>query len=261
MKKICACLCLVVVMGSYCSGVKAREVEQALSVSGSDSAAQTVGREEGTSRTSGGEISAEEEREGDIPAEEAGAGDMLAAGKTVSGSEPPVEGTTVSGNELQAGVEPIQDALPKGVMSFQVPDNLDFVMDPFEINGRGQIFSKEYYFSNLGSERIRVKLSAIQCFMAEGVKMAGEGEASQAVIESKEKVLQLQLIFGTGESITLTEGSGEYEMVLEPGQKIGLCIAGSMSRYPEISWESEDVRLALVYDVELIEEEPEQNSL
>lgn len=174
--------------------------------------------------------------------------------------EKPEDGTEeTQKNDMEIDTEEVPEEmipseeidLPENVLSFQVPEDLNFIMDPLEICGRGQIFSKEFLFSNLGNEKIRIELSAIECTMAENVRIADEGED---IAQLTEKVFWLQLLMETGEVITVSEEAVGYELVLNPGQNFTFCIIGNMSVNPEIPWQAQDVSISLVYSVEQVED-------
>jgi len=148
---------------------------------------------------------------------------------------------TVSGNDMPGAVD---DSI-----SFDAPENLDFMLDPLQLRERGQIYSEDFYFVNNDGRTIRVDLTDIKCILSEGVEAVG-AEDSEDIISSDEKLIHLQLLLETGETITVTETSGQYSFALKPGEKFGFKITGSMSEDPNQFWDTGDVMISLNYSVD-----------
>lgn len=156
----------------------------------------------------------------------------------------------VSENNLnEESLEPVE--LPEDVISLQVPENLDFFMDPYGLIEGTQIHSQVYSFCNTGESTVRLSLSNIVCELAEDVSSAPKGADEGDVKDSKEKVIRLQICFEDGSIITVTKEPCDYELILESGEQAAFSIGGCMSTMPEKDWENGDAGISLVYDVNI----------
>lgn len=159
----------------------------------------------------------------------------------------------ISENNLnEESLEP--EELPDDVISLQVPENLDFFMDPYGLIKGTQIHSQMYGFCNTGESTVRLSLNNIVCELAEDVSSAPEGADEGDVKDSKEKVIRLQLCFENGNVVTVTKEPCDYELILKPGEQAAFSIGGCMSTMPEKDWKNGDAGISLVYDVNIFVE-------
>lgn len=163
------------------------------------------------------------------------------------------EGTFVDYGEWSVSGNDRSDMGRRDIVSFQIPQNLDFFMDPYGLINGTQIHSQTYRFCNTGDSTVRLTLTDIVCEAAEGVSSAPAGTEAEDVKASGEKVICLQLCFENGNVITVTQDSGRYDMVLAPGEGIDFYIDGFMSIEPEQNWQNGDVGISMVYSVDIEE--------
>lgn len=142
------------------------------------------------------------------------------------------------------------DEEERSVVRLQVPVNLDFMLDPFEINGNGQVYSPDYYIKNTGTERLFLNLNEIQAVDNSADRVVFVQDES-AVRHTKEKSLFLILAFDNGDEIILSTDGEEYEIVLDPDEELSFSITGALNEGAEREWREGDVRIRLTYHAEL----------
>ena len=134
-------------------------------------------------------------------------------------------GFSESGGE--ADIEEAAEAEDGEIINVSMPMTLDFVLDPFEVSGLGQVYSEEFIIENLGSGDVMVKFTDIT------VKFASEADDFRPLSEpfsggwgDSMRAIYLLLDFGregiapvvataqNGETVSIilgAQGSGETE--------------------------------------------------
>lgn len=149
--------------------------------------------------------------------------------------------------------EDVGEELQKEKKSLQMPQKLEVVIDPWEIDGKGQVYSDEYVIQNTGEDTGVLTLSNLTCIPR---------EKSGAVIRTdrngihgdKRKSIYMELLFSTGERIILSEEGGRYEAELKPGEEVSLQFAGEVNEYADGNWDNEDIAVGVVYSWDMKED-------
>lgn len=175
---------------------------------------------------------------------------LMAGTPVVFASNVSGEGSFVDYGEWSVSGNDGTDRGRQDIVSFQIPENLDFFMDPYGLINGAQIHSQTYRFCNTGDSTVRLTLTDIMCEGAEGVSAASPEAEAEDIKASGEKVICLRLCFENGQIITVTQTPGRYEIVLAPGEGIEFYIDGSMSIEPLQPWQSGDVGISMVYSVD-----------
>lgn len=147
----------------------------------------------------------------------------------------------------------------------QMPQKLSIVVDPWEMDGRGQVYSEEYVIKNTGETAGTLTLSGLKCTPRKnsGVKVR---ENKRGLRDGKEKNLYMEIAFGEEDTVVLTREGAEYQTGLEPGEELTLCFKGELNENASKSWKDGDVTVTVVYDwkpaedVADEEEEPQKNA-
>jgi hypothetical protein len=149
-----------------------------------------------------------------------------------------------------------------------VPASLDFTVDPFEIAGRGQIYSIPYRIENRGDEDVLLTFSDMR------VLFSGEGEFEMLSEPfdinsgSSRKAICLYLNFDRGElpPVILTDQNRAEEMSIilcgagtdaEGLSDLALTLSGSVNHAPGADWSDGDVKINIHYRLELVPSEEE----
>lgn len=132
----------------------------------------------------------------------------------------------------------------------QIPQKLDVVIDPWDLDEKGQIYSEQYAIKNTGEMTGILTLSQLTCRPQDGshviIRTAKEG-----LHDNKEKSLYMEMIFGDGEQIVLSEDAAEYQTELKPGEELSFCFSGEVNEYVDDEWEKGDIKVGAVYSWEI----------
>lgn len=183
---------------------------------------------------------------------------------TVSGGELPSvsngEVTDVSGGEErgESPAENLQEDTP-GLygpdtvsggdterISLVLPRHLEVIIDPWGMDGKGQIYSRQYVIQNTGKTAGTLHLWGLSCT---------PGEQSGAVVrmnpnwgeDSQEKYVYLEMIFGNGDEVVFSQEGSNYETRLEPGEEMTFWFSGKVNENSFQEWMGGDVEVNAVY--------------
>lgn len=130
--------------------------------------------------------------------------------------------------------------------SLQMPEKFEVVIDPWETDGRGQVYSEQYVIQNTGKDVGILTLSNLTCKPQEGsgavIRTDREG-----LHRDGRKSIYMEMLFGTGEKIVLSEEETEYETELKPGEELSVQFVGEVNEYASRVWENADVNVGVVY--------------
>ena len=153
-----------------------------------------------------------------------------------------------SGNEA--------DGKAEEKLSLQVPQGIEIVMDPWEMDGKEQIYSNEYIVMNCGETAGHLVLSELTCkAQTEEIHIQTDKEG---IHTGDEKSLYMEMVFGDGEKIILSQEDSRYETDLEPGEEVSFCFLGEVNEYAPIDWTGSDIAVNVVYSWEA---EPEEKNI
>lgn len=170
------------------------------------------------------------------------------------------EGLGLSG-ENSEGTEPSEgdadeeekDWEGQGVKTLQMPQELRVTIDPWEVAGKGQIYSEQYVIRNTGEDAGVLTLSGLTCRPREGSGVSVSTERD-GIHKDERKSIYMEMLFGTGDRAVLSEEGGEYQTELKPGEEVTLEFAGEVNEYASGSWDSRDITVGAVYSWEQEEE-------
>lgn len=141
------------------------------------------------------------------------------------------------------------------VISFQVPSNLNFYMDPYGMINGSQIYSPTYRLCNTDSGAICFNLTNIVCELGQDVVDAPPEMEEMDIRGSRDKIIRLQLCFGDGNVINVTQSPGTYILILGPGESMDISVGGCMSAMPGKEWKDGDAGISMIYTVYRLPEE------
>lgn len=155
------------------------------------------------------------------------------------------EAKELSENE-EDGDKKNRDEKLSEMKDLQIPQKLDVVIDPWEMDGKKQVYSEEYTIKNTGKLAGILTLSSLICKPQEKssavVRMDREG-----LHDNEEKSIYIEMIFGNDGRIILSETGSEYQEKLEPGEELSFRFAGEVNEYAEDKWTDEDIKVDMVY--------------
>lgn len=143
--------------------------------------------------------------------------------------------------------------------SLQIPEKLDITIDPFEINGRGQIYSKEYCIKNSGETAGLLRITNFMCTPGEnsGVVITNN---NNGIHNANEKLVYMEIVFGNGYRITFPSEEAEYEIHLEPGEELRFFYRGEVNENALQGWKEHDLMVGMVYFWNIEKEVPENEA-
>lgn len=133
-----------------------------------------------------------------------------------------------------------------GLESLQMPQKLEVTIDPWEIDGKGQVYSEQYAIRNMGVHPGILTLSNLTCKPREksGVVVRTDREGMHG---DGGKTIYMEMLFGNGERVVLTEEGEEYKTELKPGEEFTIQFAGEVNEYAAGEWGNGDVAVGAVY--------------
>lgn len=137
-------------------------------------------------------------------------------------------------------------------LCLQIPQKLQVIIDPYEMDGKGQIYSEQYTIWNTG-ETTGVLTISFSCSSGE--------EGSQVVRREKEgihdgdsKSAYLEVVYGDTDYFTLSEEYSEYQVELTPGESLTMYFTGEVNENASEQWKDSDIIIKGVYTWEDAEE-------
>lgn len=138
------------------------------------------------------------------------------------------------------------DVEPAWIISLQVPDNLDFVIDPWNMSGRGQIYSERFTIKNCGDEACSLFLQGMASAPLNSVLFVEDvGE----IYTQDTANVYLETVFENGDTLILSTEGREYTVTLEPGCELVFWLAGAVNEKASGNWGDKAVSVILRYSV------------
>lgn len=145
------------------------------------------------------------------------------------------------------------------VISLLLPQHLEIVIDPWGMDGRGQIYSEQYVVQNTGKTAGMLLLSGLSC---------SSGEQEGAVVrmdpqwgeDSREKYVYLEMIFGNGDRVAFSQEGSDYGIRLEPGEELAFWFSGKVNENSSQEWTGGGLEVKAVYSWTAETILPEENS-
>lgn len=125
----------------------------------------------------------------------------------------------------------------------EVPQKFDIVLDPWEMDGRGQIYSEEYTIKNTGEKKGTLKLTGI----ANGDDVDIRSDDNNINNGDGRNIFIEMVVNGESRIALLPEGA-DYETMLEAGESVTLTFTGKMNVNARDGWRNNNVKLMVIYD-------------
>lgn len=163
-------------------------------------------------------------------------------------SEAGAENSAQSASAPQEGTGGNVDDINRAeqLMQLQMPQKLGIVIDPYEIDGKGQIYSEEYVIKNNGKTAGLLTLSKLLCVPA-GEYRVDVRTDTEGIHEGKENAIYMELVFGNGDKAVFSQEGSSYEVRLEPEEELTLRFAGEVNENASRQIESTDIEVSVTY--------------
>ena len=163
--------------------------------------------------------------------------------------------------------EPPEETEPFLLEQVSFPGPIVLMLDPYEIQGRGQISSRPIVFSNEGEASVKITIQGLRCLPGPGIVLT-EGYAyafasaesylpheapvnpplAELLAGTEGKRAQLFLrSLDTGDCLILSEEETSLDFLLEPGETAAFELAGNMT---VTSWNREDLAVEMRFLLE-----------
>lgn len=138
--------------------------------------------------------------------------------------------------------------------NLQMPQKLEVVIDPWNMDGKGQIYSNEYVIRNTGENTGILKLSNLVCRPREQSGVTIKTEKS-GIHDNGEKSVYMEMVFGSEDRVVLSEDGSEYTAELKPGEELSVSFTGEVNENASEEWQNEEVTVGVVYSWDMKETE------
>jgi hypothetical protein len=145
------------------------------------------------------------------------------------------------------------------VLNVVVPADIDFVIDPLEIAGRGQIYSDAQAIENRGAQDVLFTVMDARVVFANEAEFVPMPEPFDSALDDAEKKIYLALNLG-GATSALTDAGAEIGPALisslwSAGSRCPISVSGCVNPYSEAEWRDGDVKIQITYQMEAIPDE------
>lgn len=137
--------------------------------------------------------------------------------------------------------------------NLQIPQKMAVVIDPWEMDGQGQIYSEQYVVRNAGETAGILTMTGSVCESQEQNDVIVRTD-KEGLHDDEAKSIYMEMEFGSGEKIVLSRESSEYQAELQPGEELLICFTGEVNEYASDEWKDGDVTVGVVYSWKM--EEP-----
>lgn len=131
----------------------------------------------------------------------------------------------------------------------QIPQKMQVVIDPWEMDGKGQIYSEEYIVKNTGQKPGLLTLSDLACEAGEGSGVTVTDDA-RGLHDNAEKSIYMEVILGDDDKIVLSREGVAYEAEILPGEELRIWFSGEVNENAEESWKDGDIGVRVTYSWE-----------
>lgn len=165
------------------------------------------------------------------------------------------EGTVSQGDIQMSDVIPLAGQIPMSVsgndaedigVNLSVPTNIDFMIDPWGLAGKGQIYSADFVICNEGECAGVLYLHDISACL-EDVGDIFFVDGKEDVYSTNDRNVNLKMVFSTGEEIVLTEACSELEIPMDVGEELAFHMEGNVNEKAAVSWAGVVVQVSMKY--------------
>ena len=151
------------------------------------------------------------------------------------------------------------EAAPESGEIFNVamPLSLDFTIDPYELAGRGPVYSDGHMLENLGDHDVILAFVDIEVIFREGADIIPLPQPFDGPDDTEEKEIYLLLDFGRPDvqPLVLTAPPDEMPRIFlsATDDDFSFCIlmiSGDVTPYPTKEWMSSDVKIRITFIIE-----------
>lgn len=151
--------------------------------------------------------------------------------------------------QIEGREQKTADVQASGLRNLQIPQKMDVVIDPWEIDGKGQVYSDVYFIRNIGNEPGVLTLSNLVCRPREQSRVTVKTDRD-GIHDSDSKCIYMEMLFGNGNRIIFSSEKSQYQTELKPGEELSVCFSGEVNENAFEKWVDQDVMVSVVYSWE-----------
>lgn len=140
----------------------------------------------------------------------------------------------------------IDDSRDNGMISLQIPQRISVVIDPWEMDGKGQIYSEQYVIRNVGETAGKLVLagSIYSSWDRNGIVVRTD---NNGIHSGQDKSIYMEMAFGNGDYTVYTLEEMEYEVRLEAGEELAFWFSGEVNEEALYPWKNGDFGVTMKY--------------
>jgi len=135
------------------------------------------------------------------------------------------------------------------VVKLQIPQKVNIVIDPWEIDERGQIYSDEYIIRNHGDTAGMLRLTKISCVPVGEAEVEIRTDA-EGIHEGEETAIYMELAFSNGDKVNFSQEGSTYEIRLEPEAELSFHFSGEVNENAVRWLQGTDIEVTITYSWE-----------
>jgi hypothetical protein len=150
------------------------------------------------------------------------------------------------------------------ILNVLVPVDIDFTIDPFELAGRGQVYSEPVEFINHGETDVILTITDLAVTFANDTDFETVAAPFGEEYSSDKKAICLLLNFESAYSsaVSITDDCSPVSFALNARgsaerNSCTLSVSGAVNPYPAVKWRDGEVKISLTYQMEPQNTDPE----
>ena len=132
------------------------------------------------------------------------------------------------------------------INQLQIPQKLQVVIDPWEMDGKGQIYSEQYIIKNTGKTAGILILSDLACKTGKNSGVVVK-KSTQGLHDDEKKSVYMELMIDGKEKTVLSKNGSEYETEMKPGEELSLNFSGEVNENASKGWKDGDISVTVTY--------------
>lgn len=131
----------------------------------------------------------------------------------------------------------------KKIMCLQIPEKLNIVLDPWEIDENGQIYSEPFTVKNTG-DNPGVLVLSFTCKVDDKITFR---KTLEGLHNSSKKLIYMTMTIGDSEKIVFTREVFPCQVKLLPGEELSLRFEGEINENAKELWKKGDIEIQGMY--------------
>lgn len=123
------------------------------------------------------------------------------------------------------------------------------MIDPWEMDGQGQIYSERYVIKNTGKTEGTLTLSGLACKTGGNSNVVVKDQA-QGLHDEEEKSVYMEMLFGDDdklERVVLSKRKSVYKVKIKPGEELPFIFSGEVNENASEGWKDGDLDVTVTY--------------